>query len=266
MTNQWDQLPLSGHCLGVPHIIGEKLVIIGGGISGTKARTNKVSTFDEKSRIWTSYYPDLISIRSRPGVVSHLEYVIVAGGRLDEETIQNDIEVLNWMENSHWRKVSINLPVPMYDFTPSISNDYLLIVGHWGKDRKPHRNVYKVPVVNITASIDGQHNCDTFSGWTELTPVTHLCTASVPSSSPSIVVGGWTQTSRATEDIDIYDNSDRSWRTVGSLSSGKCLAGVAAAYNNAIIIIGGCTIADTKDNRKSSSLKVTELGQAELLL
>ena len=73
---------------------------------------------------------------SRPGVVSHLEHVIVAGGirpaAEDDETpvVQDDIEVLNWIENSHWRKVSIKLPVPMYGFTPTISDGDLIIVGY----------------------------------------------------------------------------------------------------------------------------------------
>ena len=80
-TDQWGELPPSRHYFGIPHIIGGKLVIIGGRLSATKKRTNKVSTFDEDSQIWTSYYPDLLSVRSRPGVVSHLEYVIAAGGR-----------------------------------------------------------------------------------------------------------------------------------------------------------------------------------------
>ena len=79
-TDQWGQLPPSGHYYGIPHIIGGKLVIIGGRLSATKKITNKVSTFDEDSQTWTSYYPDLLSVRSKPGVVSHLEYVIVAGG------------------------------------------------------------------------------------------------------------------------------------------------------------------------------------------
>ena len=39
---------------------------------------------------------------------------------------------------------------------------------------------------------------------------------------------------------------------------------VAALYNNAIVTIGGCTHGD-KSNRKSSSVAVVELGQAELL-
>ena len=105
-TDQWSQLPPSGHSYGIPHIIGGKLAIIGGCLS--KKTTNKVSTFDEDSQTWTSYYPDLLSVRSKPGVVSHLEHVIVAGGGLDNDTDHDDIEVLNWIENSHWRKVAIH--------------------------------------------------------------------------------------------------------------------------------------------------------------
>ena len=180
-TDQWDRLPPSGHYYGIPHIIGGKLVIIGGCLSATKKMTNKVSTFDEDNQIWTSHYPDLLSIRSRPGVVSHLEHVIVAGGRRPKSegdgspVVQDDIEVLNWTENSHWRKVSIKLPAPMWGFTPTISDDHLLIVGY---------NAYRIPVANITASIDQQYNSDTPTKWTELTAADHEFTALVPTSSP----------------------------------------------------------------------------------
>ena len=61
--NQWGELPLSGHYYGIPHVIGNKLAIIGGYWSSTMKMTNKISTFDEDSQTWTSYYPDLLSIR-----------------------------------------------------------------------------------------------------------------------------------------------------------------------------------------------------------
>ena len=267
-TDQWDQLPPSGHYYGIPHIIGGKLVIIGGRLSATTKRTNKVSTFDEDGQTWTSYYPDLLSVRSRPGVVSHLEHVIVAGGGRsiaeddDRQIVQNDIEIFNWIENSHWRKVSIKLPVPMYGFTPTISDDHLLIVGYSGVDGKGSQGSYKIPVANIT-SADQQHNSNTPTKWTELTKADFYYTALVPSSSPPVVVGGDDQT--ATTDIKMYENSNKSWKKIGWLSSARCTAAVAAVYNNAIIVIGGCTKADTQANRKSSSVIVVELGQAELL-
>jgi len=58
--------------------------------------------------------------------------------------VQDDIEVLNWIENSHWRKVSIKLPVPMFAFIPTISDDHLLIVGY--NLDEIHDDPYKIPV------------------------------------------------------------------------------------------------------------------------
>ena len=270
--DQWGQLPSSGHYYGIPHIIGGKLAIIGGRLSATKKRTNKVSTFNEDSQTWTSYYPDLPSVRSKPGVVSHLEHVIVAGGvkptAEDDDTpvVQDDIEVLNWIENLNWRKVSIKLPVPMFAFTPTIYDDHLLIVGYTDEDTRRHNGAYKIPVANITASIDQQHNSDTPTKWTELTAADHLDTALVPSLSPPLVVGGQDTTAHdTTVDIKMYDNPNKSWKKIGSLSSARSAVAVAAVYNNAIVVIGGCTNGDTMSNAKSSSLTVVELGQAELL-
>ena len=192
--NQWDQLPPSGHYLGIPHIIGGRLAIIGGRLFATKKRTNKVSTFDEDSQTWTSYYPDLLSVRSKPGVVSYLQHVIVAGGvrstAEDDDTrvVQDDIEVLNWIENSHWRKVSIKLPVPMYSYTPTISDGDLIIVGYYGADMNSYNGAYKTSVANITTPNDQQLN--SANKWTKLTATDHWCIALVPSLSLIVVVGG----------------------------------------------------------------------------
>ena len=270
-TDQWDQLPPSGQYLGIPHIIGGKLVIIGGRLSATKKRTNKVLTFDDDNQAWTSYYPDLLSVRSKPGVVSHLENVIVAGGTRptsehdESRVIQDDIEVLNWIENSHWRKATIKLPVPMWNFAPTVtSDDHLLIVGYDDVNERSN-GVYKIPIANITASVNQQYNSDTPTKWTRLTAADHWRTTLVPSSSPPAVVGGRDHNGITTADIKIYDNSNKSWKKFGSLSSIRSRVAVAAVYNNAIIIIGGSTKGGSVVNTKSSSVAVVELGQAELL-
>ena len=266
-TNQWHKLPPSGHYYGIAHIIGGRLAIIGGCLSATKKMTNKVSTFDEDSQTWTSYYPDLLSVRSKPGVVSHLEHVIVAGGGLNESTDHDDIEVLNWIiENSHWRKVSIKLPMPMYGLSSTICEDHLLIGKH--NPSYTCKQFYKIPVANITAPMYQNDNSDTPTKWTELTLPTHWYTDLVPHTSPPVVVGGegvGTTGTILTADIKVYDNSNKSWKKIGSLSSARSRVAVAAVYNNAIVVIGGCTKGDTIANLRSSSLTVVELGQAELL-
>ena len=181
----------------------------------------------------------------------------------DTTIVQDDVEVLNWIEKSHWRKVSIKLPVPMYGFTPTISDDHLLIVGYNGTKINAYKGAYKIPVVNITASIDQQHNSNTPTKWTELTVADHWCAALVPSSSPPVVVGGEDTTAAGTIDIKMYNNSNKSWKKIGSLSSARSWVAVAAVYNNTIVVIGGCTKGGS--NAESSSLTVVELGQAELL-
>ena len=266
-TDQWGQLPPSGHYYGIPHIIGGKLAIIGGRLSATKKITNKISTFDEDSQTWTSYYPDLLSVRSKPGIVSHLEHVIVAGGAraTAKDVVQDDIEVLNWIENSHWRRVSIKLPVPMYGFSPTISDDHLLIGRH--NPSETCKQFYKIPVTNITALTYQNHNSDTPTKWTELTLPTHWYTDLIPNTSPPVVVGGEdidTAGTMPTADIKMYDNSNKSWKKIGSLSSARSRVALAAVYNNAIVVIGGCTKADTLANARSSSLTVVELGQADM--
>ena len=270
-TDQWSQLPPSGHYYGIPHIIGGKLVIIGGRLSVTKKMTNKVTTFDEDSQTWTSYYPDLLTVRSKPGVVSHLEHVIVAGGGLDDIVTHNDIEVLNWIEKVSWVKATITLPEPMWNFTPVISDEHMLIVGFKDEKMCDDANAWKIRINDIIVSINQESNSNALIKWTKLTSPDHWVAATciLPSSSAPVLFGGRDHSSKggaSTEDIKMYDNSIKSWKKIGhgSLKSARCTAAAVAVYDNAIIIIGGCTKGDSLNNRETSSVKIVELGQAEL--
>ena len=268
-TDRWGQLPLSGHYYGIPHIIGERLVIIGGHLSATTKVTNKVSTFDENSQTWISYYPDLCSDRSKPGVVGHLHHVIVAGGLISTnkpQKVLDDIEILDCIENSHWRMVCVKLPIPMWDLTTTTSGDHLLIVNYCDVDLLICSDVYKIPVVNITGSVDQQRNSNAPVKWTKLTSTDNWKPALVSGSSPPVIVGGENSNgAKVTADIKMYEYSSHSWKKIGSLSFARSAVAVAAVYGNGIIIIGGRTKADSLENARSSSLVVVELGQGELL-
>ena len=115
-------MPTPDQYYGVPQIIGGRLSIIGGCLPGTQNATDRVATFDKATKKWISYHPNLLTALRRPGVVTHQEYVIVAGGATGYVTnpvALDDIEILNWVENSHWIKVSTHLPVPMFNIRPS---------------------------------------------------------------------------------------------------------------------------------------------------
>ena len=265
-TDYWDQLPVSGHYFCIPQIIGNKLVIIGGCLSTTKKRTNKVSTFDEASQTWISYYPDMLSARSKPGVVTHQEYVIAAGGTRGEDfkQVQDDIELLNWPENTGWKRVSTTLPVPMYDISMTISDGYLVIVNYFSIDSRCYSAVHATPISDVITSQYAYRIKP--KKWVQLIPASHWAVALVPHSLPLMVLGGIDSSTIPTADIKMYDSSSKSWKSIkSSLTFPRLAAAVAAVNDTAVIVIGGCTNMDTTATAKSSSLTTVELGQAKLL-
>ena len=258
-NDRWGQLPTPDHNFAVPHIIGGKLTLIGGRLIATNKITNKISTFDHTKQSWVSYYPNLLSVRAKPGVVTHMEYVIVAGGiKGDDATVVlDDIEILDWVENSKWKKVSIHLPVPMCALQLTISDDNVFIVGYVNAKMNHNRHVYELPVAVITNSADQQ--CAS-TRWVELGETIHWRSSVVTGLSPLIVVGGYNATNKTKEDIMMYDKSTQKWKKIDLLSFARCRAAITAINNNAIIVIGGCT---SVHDHKSTSLSVVELGQVE---
>ena len=203
-------------------------------------------------------------------MVTHLEYVIVAGGAIGNDNNPvaiDEIGVLNWVENSNWIKVSTRLPVPMFNIKPIISDGNLLFVEYYQSKFQITAAGYKIPVAAITSSV-AQH-----ATWTKMTPASHLDTAIVPNSSPLLVIGGHLASPEDTTtdvmlkkydisaNIEMYDDSSKSWKKIDSLSNSRTGAGVAAIGNNAIVVIGGSTDAN---NATSSAVATVELGQAEL--
>ena len=80
-------------------------------LSAIDKLTNKVSTFDDSSHTWISYYPNLSSVWSMPEVVSHYEHIIIAGRKF----------IARWWHNTcikmilkvlSWRKIPIGEKCP----------------------------------------------------------------------------------------------------------------------------------------------------------
>ena len=260
-NDRWGQLPTPDHYYAVPHIIGGKLTLIGGCLIATNKVTNKVSTFDHIKQSWVSYYPNLLSVRFLPGVVTHMQYVIVAGGVKGVGTpfLLDDIDILDWGKNSQWKRVAIHLPIPMYDFQFTVANDHLFVVGYVNANLDYDKHVYKLPITLITNSTDQQQCAST--GWVELTQTTHWYPSVVTGLSSLMVFGGRNAMYTAeTADIIIYDEITKTWKEIDSLSFPRSRAAATAINDNALIVIGGLISISKAD---SVSLTVVELGQVE---
>jgi len=252
ITDQWNTLPPPGHHCGILCIVDNKLSIFG----GDSPFTSKVSTYNRDTNTWNSYYPNMIQKRFQPGVVTHCNHVIVMGGEYKPAKYHDNIEIMNWRQQSPWREVSTELPVPMWAIKPTIAGEHLLIVGYdhaGGRDKR----TYQLPVASITPLSSSSDQVA--SQWEELSPAPHYDTVTVPYSNPPLIIGGDVK-GVPTSDISLYDTSKKSWIPVDTLTTARSCVGVATINSNTIIVIGGCTDIHGVSRSMSSSLPILEIG------
>ena len=257
--NQWDSLPPPGQYQGILQMINGKLSVIGGVDNTTNKITNKVTTYNNNR--WSSYYPNLIKSRNGPAAVTHLDYTIVAGGILDDDTYSNDIELLNHKQSSHWVIAKMKLPEPMWDHSLTISNDLLYIVGY---HRPTHRTkaAYQVPVDTITST--AQLTSDQTTHWTKLPSAPHYGTAIIPNSCPPVVIGGHDKHCVPTIDITVLDIPNNSWRKIASLTTPRSATAIVPINHDSILVIGGFTGGIGVEEAKARSISRVEKGSVRL--
>lgn len=201
-----------------------------------------------------------------PGVITYNDYVIVMGGKGSLEANHDSIEVLNYHQKLQWKEVSVSLPVPLWCINPIISGDNVVIVGYsHAKGRS--NGCYQIPVDQIISSV----NQPTSAGaavsckkWKELSAPPHWRVATVPYTSPPVIIGGNSHVEQGgvrTSDITIFNTSKNSWRKVGSLTSPRNSIGVALLNNKTIIVIGGSSNGVDIEAAKASSLTTVEIGK-----
>lgn len=269
LENRWERLPPLNHSHGVPTVVSNQLVIIGGKEFKGRKVTNQVSTYNQNKQKWVSVYPNLGKERYAPLVVTYKHHVIVAGGKYHTlylyDRIYDDIEVLDVQdtERLRWIRVPTRLPSKMWSPSATISNDQLWIVG-FNNDNSGSLNlieqrsdeVFWIPVAGIIAT-------DKKGKWEALPRVMPYYSSSVvPYSNPVVTVGGDTRDTRTTNAVEIHDPVNNLWEQVASLD-GPSRAYVAVASigeQQATVVLGGCTETKNKKSRSDSSLALVQIG------
>ena len=259
-NNQWDRLPPPGQCKGILQIINSKLTVIGGRDNTTKKITNKVTTYNNNS--WSNEYPNLLKARLKPGVLTHLDYVIVAGGALDDNTYGDDIELLEYRQSSHWVIARIKLPEAMWNPSLTISNDTLYIVGY-GRATGTTNTTYEVSVDMVT-SLAAQLASNQTAHWTKLPPASHYNTAIIPNCSPPVIIGGDNTQDVPTVDIRVLDVPNNSWKKIASLTTARVSTAVVPINHDSILVIGGYTGGSGVEEAKAHSISRVEKGSVRL--
>ena len=211
-------------------MVDHKLMLFGGRYSTTNAIHQKVTTYDNDARKWISYYPDMLCIRSKPGVITYKDHVIVMGGGYTDNDDHDSIEVMNY-HAMQWKEVPVHLPIAMYNITPIISGNCITIVGY--SDHARQTASYQIPIRGIITSPKG------LLSWKKLSPTTHCNTSVVPYSNPPVILGGETSDFTCTSLIKVYSTITDSWKIVDYLTEARDSAGVAYINEKTIIVIGG---------------------------
>ena len=163
-----------------------------------------------------------------------------------------------------WKEASINLPMPMWAFTPTIAGDYVTIVGYACSDGH-YKRCFQMPVQEIILSLDLPISTDAEAKkWKELSPATHWSTTMIPYSNPPVLIGAnghANQGNVRTSDIVLCDSFKKSWRKVDSLMSARSNVGVALIDATTIIVIGGSTTGIGIEETSLSSVNTVELGK-----
>ena len=158
------QLSKPDHRCGVLRMVDDKLTLFGGRVSTTNAMHKQVTTYDKDALKQISYYPDMLCIRSKPGVITYKDHVIVMGGGYNDNDDNDSIEVMNYDEKQ-WKEVPAHLRIPMYNITPNISGNHITIVGQ--SDRTCQTPSYQIP-------IRGKRITNIYTSLEKLKPTTYI--------------------------------------------------------------------------------------------
>ena len=260
-SNHWDRLSPPGHAFGELEIIDGKLSVIGGLDINTDQVTNMVSTFINNS--WTQHYPPMSTSRLKPGVASHFDYIIVAGGLRDinTETVNDDIELLYYKQSTHWIRTNINLPEPMYYISLTISNNILYIVGY-NTSSGNSNEAYQIAVDKITSSVTQPPTIYSSQSiqWTAIPSTPDYYTAIVPNWCPPVIIGGCDAQYVPTADVALLKEP---WSKVASLSSPRLGVAVVPLNCESILVIGGSTGGKTEEEDRAHSIATVEKGMVK---
>jgi len=153
-----------------------------------------------------------------PGIITYQDHVMVMGGMSSPKTIFDSIEVMNYHQQQlQWREVSLHLPVPMWDIKPTISREYITIVGCTG-DGSHYSTYYKITAEEVMSSLNqspGSTGAVSTIQLKEMSAAPYYNTVTVPYSNPPVIIGGSVK-GVCTSDITIYDASKNSWKKVNS--------------------------------------------------
>ena len=262
IDDQWMRLPLLSQHYGVPTNINNQLCYTGGRDYSTSTSTNKVITFEHDQ--WIVKHCNMTTARQLHAVVSYQHYTIVAGGKGEDGSTLDTIEVFN-CNNNQWTILSTHLPQPMRVINATTCNQSFIIAGYNGTDGAARNGTFIISMDSLVGADQQSLTSSTSEDdnkWSQLCSTPYWNTAIVPNTFPPVIIGRHDNQGKAVNNISLYDDSSNSWRTVSSLSI-SCAGATVTTINDVIIVTGGYTDSSTTETINATTLTSVVLGQLD---
>ena len=256
----WTKLPPAPQYNSQAAAINNHLVLIGGRETSSSTISNMVSTWTGQG--WQQDIPAMPTKRVRPGVTIYGTYVIVAGGRAeDNQTLLNSIDVLNTTTCQWFTPANLQLPQPMYGMQITVSTTHICVASDaimydaTTKTGTLSNRVWQLPVSTLTKVLTGE-DCSPHD-WEEIAPTPHYSSALLQHTAHPLAVGGQ-KSNIPTPDITIYDPHSNKWSTVGQLLEPRTWCTVVGLSRHSFLVCGG--LSDPIDrNTLLSSVEVVSV-------
>ena len=248
----WTKLPPAPQYYSQAAAINNHLVLIGGREAASSTISNMVSMWTGQG--WQQDIPAMPTKRHAPGVTTYSTFVIVVGGRAeDNRTLLNSIDVLNTTTLLWSTPANLQLPQPMFDMQITVSATHICVASA-GITYDATTNtgtlsnrVWQLPVTTLTKVLMGEDHSP--HDWEEIVPTPHCSSALLQHTAHPLAVGGH-ESRKPTPNIIMFDSRSNKWSTVGQLLEPRTMCAVVGLSRHSFLVCGG--LSDAMDTLLSS--------------
>ena len=228
-------------------IINNQITLIGGRESESRQLTNKLSTLVDNT--WRAVFPPMPTKRSRPATLYKDGILIVAGGRTQDETALQSIDIIRVTTKQWSTLVNFTLPRPLELHQLISCGDAVYICNGGYKDKLNKgkglytalKSTWKMSWDILNEAVLSDHPVKGRQ-WMELpcqTPFYASSSFSSPHSLFTCTVGGRDSEGHPQSAVHIYSPSQSKWVSLGQLKVPRMLSGTVQLGERAFLAVGG---------------------------
>ena len=254
----WTQLPSAPQYNSEAATIDNELVLIAGHEASSGTVTNMVSSWNGQG--WEQNIPALPTKRVRPSVMTYGNYVLVAGGRAeDNQTLLSSIDVLDTTTRQWQTPANLQLPQPMHEMQMTVCATHMYVssaaTAHDAttNTHTTSKSVWQLPARTLVNVLENEDR--TQLQWAETAPLYYSSRLLQHTAHP-LAVGGRFSSYKPTPNIAVYDPRRNKWSTVGQLLEPRVRCAVVSLSRDTFMVCGGCSDAR---NPLSTLLNTVEL-------